>query len=198
MKNFTSEKGFTLVELLVVVAMIAVLSLVVVPSFRRMVAKAKQSEAKVSLAGIFTAESAFFAEYGSYGNRINKIGFDVSSGGTRRYHVGFTNATCGNVALNPLQTNPAGASLLASFAPYYNDVSIPLATVSARPGAGTFWCNASDVAADGSTYIASATGNILSGVQASTPSGATCTTGCQDVWTIDQNRALTNLKDGVN
>ena len=58
-----NNKGFTLVELMVVVAIIGVLSAVAIPNFRKYQAKSKTTEAKLNLAAIFTNELAFQADY---------------------------------------------------------------------------------------------------------------------------------------
>lgn len=89
------RKGFTLVELLIVVAIIGVLSTVGVPTFRRMIQKSKKSEAKVNLGGFYTAQNAFLSEYGAYGNNVAKMGFEVDGDVTQlTYVVGFMNANC--------------------------------------------------------------------------------------------------------
>lgn len=58
--------GFTLIELMIVVAIIGILAAIAIPNFLRFQLKAKSSEGKVNLAAIRTAEESFFAEYGSY------------------------------------------------------------------------------------------------------------------------------------
>jgi type IV pilus assembly protein PilA len=50
------QKGFTLVELMVVVAIIGLLSAVAVPNFKKYQAKAKISEAKLQLSALYTAQ----------------------------------------------------------------------------------------------------------------------------------------------
>jgi len=62
-----NEKGFTLIELMIVVAIIGILAAVAIPNFLRYQAKSKQSEARVILSGIYTSETAYFAEQNSYG-----------------------------------------------------------------------------------------------------------------------------------
>ena len=54
--KLNNQSGFTLVELMIVVAIIGVLSAVAVPNFKKYQAKAKSSEAKVQLAAAYTAE----------------------------------------------------------------------------------------------------------------------------------------------
>ncbi|VFQ47283.1 type IV pilin protein [Desulfoluna butyratoxydans] len=63
MKN---NKGFTLIELMIVVAIIGILAAVAIPNFRNYQLKSKESEAKVNLAAIAVAQEAYFAEYDGY------------------------------------------------------------------------------------------------------------------------------------
>jgi len=58
--------GFTLIELMIVVAIIGILAAIAIPNFLRFQLKAKSSEGKTNLAAIRTAEESFFAEYGVY------------------------------------------------------------------------------------------------------------------------------------
>ena len=64
MKN---RKGFTLIELMIVVAIIGILAAIAIPNFLKFQAKSKQSEAKTNLKGIYTAETGYFGEKNSYG-----------------------------------------------------------------------------------------------------------------------------------
>lgn len=61
-----SDKGFTLIELMIVVAIIGILAAIAIPNFLRFQLKAKSSEGKVNIAAIRTAEEAFNAEFGTY------------------------------------------------------------------------------------------------------------------------------------
>ena len=61
-----SNKGFTLIELMIVVAIIGILAAIAIPNFMRFQLKAKSSEGKVNIAAIRTAEESYLAEFGTY------------------------------------------------------------------------------------------------------------------------------------
>jgi type IV pilus assembly protein PilA len=61
-----SNKGFTLIELMIVVAIIGILAAIAIPNFLRFQLKAKSSEGKVNVAAIRTAEESYLAEFGVY------------------------------------------------------------------------------------------------------------------------------------
>ena len=61
-----SQKGFTLIELMIVVAIIGILAAIAIPNFLRFQLKAKSSEGKANIAAIRTAEESYHAEFGNY------------------------------------------------------------------------------------------------------------------------------------
>jgi type IV pilus assembly protein PilA len=65
-KLHSRRGGFTLIELMIVVAIIGILAAIAIPNFIRFQLKAKSSEGKTNLAAIRTAEESYFAEYGAY------------------------------------------------------------------------------------------------------------------------------------
>ena len=58
------RRGFTLIELMIAVAIIGILSAIAIPNFAKFQARSKQTEARVNLRAMFTAQKAFAAEKG--------------------------------------------------------------------------------------------------------------------------------------
>ena len=169
-KLLSDESGFTLIELMVVVAIIGVLSAIAVPNFKKYQAKAKQSEAKIQLAAIYTVEVGAMADYDSYASCLTDLGYDTPARGY--YVMGFKKLVEGNViargggdcdadeAVAPVVTLSAGAPIF--------DPADPV-----NPTDDT-----STVAADFQTYKAQATGNIES--------------TNVDIWTITETKSIKN------
>jgi prepilin-type N-terminal cleavage/methylation domain-containing protein len=67
------NKGFTLIELMIVVAIIAILAAIAIPNFLSFVTKTKRSEVKYNLSGIYTAEVSYFGEANSFSNSFQVI-----------------------------------------------------------------------------------------------------------------------------
>ena len=65
-KQLKSQKGFTLIELMIVVAIIGILAAIAIPNFLTYQLKSRQAEAKTNLQAIKTSQVAFQAERGCY------------------------------------------------------------------------------------------------------------------------------------
>ena len=66
LRNLKNQKGFTLIELMIVVAIIGILAAIAIPNFMTFRLKAKTSEAKSNLGSIRTCEEAYKAENDVY------------------------------------------------------------------------------------------------------------------------------------
>src|SRR5258708_26677215 len=70
------QKGFTLIELMIVVAIIGILAAIAIPNFIKYQARSKQSEAKANLKAVFTAQKAFFQEKDRFSTLTGEVGFE--------------------------------------------------------------------------------------------------------------------------
>ena len=173
MKKFLkNSSGFTLIELMVVVAIIGVLSAIAVPNFKKYQAKAKQSEAKIQLAAIYSTEIGSMADYDAYATCLVTLGYEATPRGY--YLVGFDtsevtavavrNAAC--TAATVISPSVAGGHLKAGAA------SVPVVTdmpVTALPAVAT-------------TFTAGAVGNISAALL--------------DKWTINESKSMINSSVG--
>jgi prepilin-type N-terminal cleavage/methylation domain-containing protein len=69
-----TRQGFSLMELMVTVGIMAFLAVIAMPNFMRFLAKAKRAEAYANLYAIYAAEKAYFAENGTYSNILSGPG----------------------------------------------------------------------------------------------------------------------------
>src|SRR5256886_9171498 len=84
------SRGFTLIELMIVVAIIGILAAIAIPNFIKFQARSKQSEAKANLKAIFTAQKAFFQEKDRFSTLTGEVGFEPER--NNRYAYFLTNS----------------------------------------------------------------------------------------------------------
>jgi len=222
MKMFRkSERGFTLVELLIVVAIIGVLSTIGIPTFRRMMQKSRQAEARVNLGNLFTVEQAFFSEYGAFGNNLLTMGYEVSGDQANiSYVVGFMDVAAADLTTRyPAQADNFGLRVDQQLPAYYAATAptgqslfragrltmtqAPIVGAYSAYDVGTYADQGTanpldDVLTAGtapySGFVATAAGVVAPGLDRD---GNNVAAALIDVWTMNQNRQLVNAQYGV-
>ena len=87
-QNFLNTKGFTLVELMVVVGIIGILATIAIPNFRKYQAKSKTTEAKIQLSSLYTTEESVLLEYDSYASCLTPAGYNPQPDEANRFLCG--------------------------------------------------------------------------------------------------------------
>ena len=80
------NRGFTLIELMIVVAIIGILAAIAIPNFTKFQARSKQGEAKANLRGWFTTQRSYLQEKGAYVESPKVLGFAPERGNRYAYY----------------------------------------------------------------------------------------------------------------
>ena len=187
--NTLLNQGFILVELMIVVAIIGILASIAIPNYQKYQAKARQTEAKIALAALFSSEKSYAVESGTFSQCLEDIGFGTT-GAAKYYAVGF------NAAI----TTGCGQAGTLSCALYFTGSSNRACNISGGSHEGIAFnataktnsvavlairSNINDTSMNASTFTAGAAGNISS------------SSNKYDKWTINQDNILTNIEGAL-
>jgi type IV pilus assembly protein PilE len=91
----TAYKGMTLLELMIVVAIVGILASIALPSFNDSVIKARRADARNSLFDWQLRQAEFFADNRSYArvSTVNGSGADTVDSGESYYDITATSST---------------------------------------------------------------------------------------------------------
>lgn len=185
-----NQAGFSLVELMVVVAIIGILASLAIPSIGKYMAKARQSEAKTQLSSLYTAEKAFYAEYTAYHSMFGAVGY--SPEGKLRYRVGFSGAGAGEAAdANgyPVANYPTGLGANRDTVAYCGTSG------TIAPNVGCTILNGADNTV-ATTYAVPA-GSVITNNAFIAGATAIVYKSQTDSWTINESKNLLNTANGI-
>ena len=194
-KILKSASGFTLVELMVVVAIIGILASIAIPNYQKYQAKARQAEVRIALAAVFTAEKSYAVESGTFSACLTGIGYQPV-GNARYYMVGFNGISTGGCGTTggdkcanffPPGNSGKGIACVADGSNTTTDGQAYIATAKAN-NAGTVVTAAANLPSTKmtmSTFGAGAAGQISPNLT------------INDIWTVDDQNNLLNTTYGI-
>ena len=121
------SRGFTLIELMIVVAIIGILASIAIPSFMRFQARARQSEVSTQLKSLFTAMRT---QQRKPDDNIHGTGFSPDRGNRYSYHLEngcstYEERSTVDIVRHAKDTCiGADASRFAGFPPFFEVVSV--------------------------------------------------------------------------
>ncbi len=113
-KISNGQKGFSLVELMIVVAIIGILAALAVPKFNLFQAKARQAEAKSNLSHIYTLQQSYFGDNDTYIAFAGVQGPAACTTVAAANTLGFTPSPCNKLRYAYSSTAP-GAPAATTF-----------------------------------------------------------------------------------
>ena len=99
-----ARKGFTLIELMIVVAIIGVLAAIAIPNFVRYQLRSKTSEARTNVGGIRTAQTSFQSTEDNYANVTLQTPAAVPGTTKALWPIASCPAGCSRIATNACTT----------------------------------------------------------------------------------------------
>jgi len=105
-----SKKGFTLIEVLIVVIILGMLATLSVPQFTRVISRARLAEAWAGLGAVRTGQAIYFMEHSTYADAIGDLDCDPASG-----DFAFSIISASGATFNALATGSGDAAGLSAW-----------------------------------------------------------------------------------
>ncbi len=127
------QRGFTLIELMIVVVIVAILAAIAIPSYQQYIQKSRRADAKDAVTRIAALQERYFFTNNAYASGLNALGFTATGGnyysGDGHYRLSLTGPTCSESggATYPCFTATATA---ASGGPQINDTKCRSFTIT--------------------------------------------------------------------
>jgi type IV pilus assembly protein PilA len=108
------QKGFTLIELMIVVAIIAILAAIAIPAYQNYLIRTQVSEGAVLTGGVKTAESEFYSNKGYFPKSNESAGVSAASSISGKYVTKVEVSTDGKGLITATFGGQANTAITAS------------------------------------------------------------------------------------
>jgi len=105
MERPIGKRGFTLLELLVVVIIVGILASVALPQFQKMLLKSRTAEGMTTLGSILTAEFLYYQEKGTFTTATGDLTVGVPADNTTLFNYAVPAATASSARVTATGSN---------------------------------------------------------------------------------------------
>jgi type IV pilus assembly protein PilA len=215
-KYIKNQNGFTLIEMMIGVAIIGILASVSLANFKHYQSKSKSVEAKVQLASVFIAMQSFYNTYDIYMTCLSYMGYIPSQNQKMNYAVGFPTVSS-NVETD-IYTQSIGSGLASTECPNNSPPVLDETFFLARTGEGGIRTDTQALfqaaVINSSDVMNKSTGPTVNDVEEGVGTNATfeevlfvvpavgyisieaITPTTSSMWTINNNKVLRNVREG--
>lgn len=179
--SLKSQKGFSLVELMIVVGIIGILATLALPRFKQFQAKAKMGEAKNILTHIYTLQQTYSLDNNTY------LSFAALGAGLNSVNAGNTCAPDANASALGFRIDPCNAN--APVPRYSYSVAAASVTNAAFVAAAVTGANNNNRICPGNAahYLAIDQTNKIAGAAGAAPNSIAAVNGEPSVGTVCAN-----------
>lgn len=186
-----NQSGFSLIELMIVVAIIGILAAIAIPNYQSFQRKSRQSEARANLGAYYSASSATFAAMN--GHLGNFVGIGFAPSGNLTYRITAADNTNGIFTGNNLadfNNAPNADGCVATNTGCANGAG-------GVPGGFVTWTQNGAFDAAPAVCAAANSNGTGNGSTFTTCASADIGGSLIDTWSIDEMKALDNDQSGV-
>lgn len=94
-----SQRGFTLIEIMIVVAIVAILAAVAYPSYTDYVLRSHRSEGQALLADAAARQERYFVQNNTYADTTTKLGYGSANSANGYYQLSISGASTSDYTL---------------------------------------------------------------------------------------------------
>ena len=192
-KRKLNQYGFSLVEVMVAVAIVGILTAIAIPQYQKYQRKSLQNEAKVLLSNMYTIERVFSLNWGYGTTNLKQMGFKIR--GNVAYNAGWDKQKADGVCNTNQASRCQGyqGPVVSSSDTKFIDTH----TLCPHPLDPTKPCTHAHITPEGIPKDATVKNTKFRSVQFTIGANRKFGNSKQDTWTIDHNKRLKNVKSGI-